>query len=95
MSENYFLIRLKMTTFVFQKNNTMTPEITNYFGYAASFFVVLSFMLKDITRIRIVNLVGCILFVLYGIYSNYLWPIIIPNAVLCFIQGYHLIKKKS
>ena len=95
MSENYFLIRLKMTTFVFLKNNTMTPEITNYFGYAASFFVVLSFMLKDITRIRIVNLVGCILFVLYGIYSNYLWPIIIPNAVLCFIQGYHLIKKKA
>ena len=95
MSEKHFLIRLKMTTFVFQKNNTMTPEITNYIGYAASFFVVLSFMLKDITRIRIVNLVGCILFVLYGIYSNYLWPIIIPNAVLCFIQGYHLIKKKS
>ena len=94
MSENYFLIRLKMTTFVFLKNNTMTPEITNYFGYAASFFVVLSFMLKDITRIRIVNLVGCILFVLYGIYSNYLWPVIIPNGILCFIQAYHLMKKK-
>ena len=71
----------------------MTPEITNYIGYAASFFVVLSFMLKDITRIRIVNLVGCVLFVLYGIYSNYLWPIIIPNGILCFIQVYHLIKK--
>lgn len=71
----------------------MSPEITNYIGYAASFFVVLSFVLKDIQRIRIVNLVGCILFVLYGIFNNYLWPIIIPNAVLCIIQSYHLVKK--
>jgi hypothetical protein len=22
-----------------------------------------------------------------------LWPIIIPNAILCFIQAYHLLKK--
>ena len=71
----------------------MTPEITNYIGYAASFFVVLSFMLKDIVKIRIVNLIGCMLFVLYGVFSNYLWPIIIPNAILCFIQIYHLLKK--
>ncbi|MDQ0476816.1 MULTISPECIES: uroporphyrinogen decarboxylase [Chryseobacterium] len=71
----------------------MTPEITNYIGYAASFFIVLSFALKDIKKIRIINLIGCVLFVLYGIYSNYLWPIIIPNAVLCGIQVYHLVKK--
>lgn len=71
----------------------MTPEIASYIGYAASFFVVLSFILKDINKIRIVNLVGCILFVIYGIYSGMLWPIIIPNAILCFIQLYHLVKK--
>lgn len=71
----------------------MDPVITNYIGYAASFFIVLSFALKDITKIRIVNLIGCALFVLYGIFSNYLWPIIIPNGILCFIQVYHLIKK--
>lgn len=73
----------------------MTPEITNYVGYAASFFVVLSFVLKDLRKVRIVNLIGCILFVVYGIFSDYLWPIIIPNAILCLIQGYHLIKKES
>ena len=72
----------------------MTPEITNYIGYAASFFVVLSFILKDLQKLRIINLIGCILFVLYGIYSNYLWPVIIPNGILCFIQIYHLMKKK-
>lgn len=71
----------------------MTPEITNYVGYAASFFVVLSFILKDLRKVRLVNLIGCILFVIYGVFSHYLWPIIIPNAILCFIQLYHLVKK--
>lgn len=75
------------------KKYAMSPEITNFIGYGASFFIVLSFILKDITKIRIVNLLGCILFVLYGIFSDYLWPIIIPNAILCFVQVYHLIKK--
>lgn len=73
----------------------MSPEIANFIGYGASFFIVLSFILNDITKIRIVNFVGCILFVLYGIFSDYLWPIIIPNAILCFVQVYHLIKKDS
>lgn len=71
----------------------MTPEITNFVGYGASLFIVLSFVLKDITKIRIVNLIGCILFVVYGVFSDYLWPIIIPNSILCFIQVYHLLKK--
>ncbi len=71
----------------------MTPEIANYVGYAASFFVVLSFILKDLRKVRVVNLIGCILFVIYGVFSSMLWPIIIPNAILCVIQLYHLVKK--
>ncbi|MCZ2084709.1 MULTISPECIES: uroporphyrinogen decarboxylase [unclassified Kaistella] len=71
----------------------MTPEITNYIGYAASIFVVISFALKDIKKIRILNLIGCAFFVLYGVFNGYLWPVIIPNGILCFIQVYHLIKK--
>ncbi len=93
MAVTYFLISLKMTTFVYPKKNNMTPEITNYIGYAASIFVVTSFALKEIKKIRILNLIGCAFFVLYGIFNGYLWPVIIPNGILCFIQVYHLIKK--
>lgn len=71
----------------------MPENIINYIGYAASFFVLLSFILKDLKKLRMVNLVGCILFVIYGYYAGCLWPVIIPNAILCFIQLYHLIKK--
>lgn len=71
----------------------MSPETASYFGYAASVFIVLSFVLKDLQKIRLVNMIGCICFVVYGIFSGWLWPIIIPNALLCVIQGYHLLKK--
>lgn len=71
----------------------MSTETASLLGYAASFFVVLSFILKDLQKVRLVNLVGCILFVLYGVFSGMLWPVILPNVILCFIQAYHLIKK--
>ena len=71
-------------------------NLAEFIGYAASFFVVLSFILKDIRSIRIVNLVGCVCFVVYGVMSGMLWPIIIPNVVICFVQIYYLfLHKKS
>lgn len=71
----------------------MSGNWSEYVGYLASVFVILSFMLKDLKKIRVVNLVGCIAFVVYGIFSGMLWPVIIPNAILSVIQVYHLIKK--
>lgn len=73
----------------------MTPQLTAIAGYAASVFIVLSFLLKDVQQIRFVNLLGCICFVVYGIYSGMLWPIIIPNAILCCIQLYHLVNGRK
>ncbi|CEN33564.1 conserved membrane hypothetical protein [Capnocytophaga canimorsus] len=62
-----------------------------FVGYTASFFVVLSFLIKqNVSRIRLVNLVGCVLFVIYGIYINSI-PIIVPNAFLVFVQLYYLL----
>lgn len=71
----------------------MTPELVNYIGYAASFFVVLSFTLKSVNQIRVLNLIGCVLFVVYGfLNATTLWPVIIPNGLLSLIQVYHLLK---
>jgi len=67
---------------------------SEYVGYLASAFVVASFLLKDIKTIRTINLLGCICFIIYGIYSGMLWPIIIPNAILAVIQSYNIFKKK-
>ena len=40
--------------------------ITEYIGYLASFMVLLSFTMKDVKKLRMVNMAGCILFVVYG-----------------------------
>ncbi|KQT24431.1 uroporphyrinogen decarboxylase [Chryseobacterium sp. Leaf405] len=73
----------------------MNPEIATYIGYSASLFIVLSFILKDIRKIRIVNMIGCICFVIYGIFSGMLWPVIIPNGLICLIQIYYLLVDKK
>lgn len=58
----------------------------NFIGYAASFFVVLSFIIKDnLLYIRLTNLVGCILFVIYS-YCIMSIPMILPNAFLIIVQ---------
>jgi hypothetical protein len=36
-------------------------------GIAATVFVLFSFLMKDLTRVRIINIIGAILFVLYGV----------------------------
>ncbi|AZA55741.1 uroporphyrinogen decarboxylase [Chryseobacterium shandongense] len=73
----------------------MNPETAAYIGYSASLFIVLSFILKDVRKIRIVNMIGCICFVIYGIFNGMLWPVIIPNGLICFIQIYYLLFDKN
>ena len=75
----------------------MTHTLILITGILAPFFVVLSFILKNIRHIRIVNLIGCILFVIYGFVEGILLPIIIPNGILACIQIYYIwfAKKKE
>lgn len=70
-------------------------ELVQIIGYAASLFIVMSFVVKNIKHIRIINLIGCVFFVIYGVMLGMLWPIIIPNAVICFIQVYYLFLDKK
>ncbi|MDO5607911.1 MAG: uroporphyrinogen decarboxylase [Capnocytophaga sp.] len=64
-------------------------------GYAASFFIVLSFLIKNhVTTIRIINMIGCVLFVIYGIFIENI-PIILPNAFLIFVQLYYVFVHKE
>ena len=64
--------------------------ITQVSGYAASVFLIISFLLKDQKKLRFINLIGCVFFVLYGILLDYAWPIIIPNGIIALTQVYHL-----
>lgn len=65
--------------------------MTEYIGYAASLMVLVSFLMKNIVTLRMVNIVGCLLFVTYGILLGSI-PIIIANFAICMINSYYLIK---
>ncbi len=66
-------------------------EITGYLGSAV---VLTSFLMRNMRTLRIVNTIGCGLFVLYGIFLEYSWPIIITNVSIIAINLYFLSKKK-
>lgn len=66
-----------------------------WIGYLASAFIVGSFLIHNNMRLlRIMNGIGCILFVIYGVFINNL-PIIIPNVFIFFVQIYYLFIHKS
>ncbi|WP_299780185.1 uroporphyrinogen decarboxylase [uncultured Formosa sp.] len=69
-------------------------SITEWVGYLASFILLISFTMKDVTKLRIVNSVGCALFVAYGFMLQTSWPVVITNGSIMFINAYYLFLKK-
>ena len=68
--------------------------MTEILGWVATALVLFSFTLKDMHKLRIVNLVGCVLWIGYGfiIMSK---PIIFVNSSIAVIHTYWLIKKRK
>lgn len=60
-----------------------------WIGYLASFFLLLSFLMRNITTLRYINSLGCLLFVAYGILLDS-WPLIITNGAIVLINIYYL-----
>jgi hypothetical protein len=67
-------------------------SLTEWAGYLASIVVLISFLMKDFIKLRIVNSVGCALFVAYGFLLNMSFPIIITNSVIIGINVFFLLK---
>ncbi|MBE6048525.1 MAG: YgjV family protein [Clostridium sp.] len=62
-----------------------------WIGYAASIAIGISMFMKDIVKLRLINLFGCILFSVYGfIIKSY--PVAIVNAMISCTNIYYLYK---
>lgn len=59
---------------------------TDIVGYLASITLLISFLMRDIKKLRIINSIGCALFVLYGFMLHYSFPIIITNTTIIIIN---------
>jgi len=68
--------------------------ITEWVGYLASAALIISFMMKNINTLRIINSIGAVLFVAYGVMLEISWPIIITNAFILLANIYYLTFKK-
>jgi len=65
---------------------------TEWIGYAASVVLMISFLMKNIITLRIINSVGAIFFVIYGIMLAISWPIIITNTFILGVNAFYLTK---
>lgn len=65
--------------------------IIEIIGYLGSAFVLISFILKDIKWIRIVNIVGAVFFVIYGL-STKTWATAFMNMALVIVHIVYLVK---
>ncbi len=72
----------------------MSENYIIWLGYLASFFVAASFTFKNIIRLRIVSIVGCILFVIYGFFIDSI-PVMITNAFITIMNFYFLLKREK
>ncbi|MGB7786882.1 MAG: uroporphyrinogen decarboxylase [Salinimicrobium sp.] len=63
-------------------------------GYLASFFLLLSFLMRNITTLRYINSLGCLLFVAYGLLLN-AWPLVVTNGAIVLINMYYLFINKK
>jgi uncharacterized protein with PQ loop repeat len=71
--------------------------VTEWVGYLASFMVLVSFTMKNIKSLRLVNMTGCVLFIIYGFLMPTLrigMPIIIANFAIFAVNFYYLVYKK-
>ena len=62
------------------------------FGYIGTALIILSMTMKSISKLRILNLSGSIISVIYSVLIS-AWPTVILNVCLALINLYHLVKE--
>ena len=60
-------------------------------GYAASIMIAISLLMTDILKLRIINSIGCVLFVIYGFSVN-AYPVGVINAFIFLVNIFYIFK---
>jgi hypothetical protein len=60
-------------------------------GYAASLVILVSLLMTNVFRLRMINLVGSLFFALYGWLIGS-WPVCVINLVIAGIDGWYLVQ---
>ncbi len=84
---------LKVFFYIFMENDFFS--ITELIGYLASLLLIVSFLMRNIKTLRLINSLGCIAFIIYGFMLQISWPIIITNAFIVGTNIYYLFIKRA
>jgi len=68
--------------------------VTELVGYCASVLVALSLMMGNIWRLRLINLIGCLAFTLYGLLVK-AYPVAAVNAFGALVDAYFMWQMRS
>lgn len=63
-------------------------------AYCASIIVLISFCIKDVMLLRLMNNIGCVLFIIYSWYYGRI-PLVIMNFLVIVINFYYIFKNKK
>ena len=63
-------------------------------GYVASGMLLISFMMKRMLYLRLLNTVGCLLFIWYAVLID-ARPVIVTNAAIVLVNLYYLIFRRE
>jgi len=69
-------------------------DTTEIIGLVASALVLVSFLFKHVRTIRLINIVGCIVFVMYGVLIGAL-SIWLFNGTLIFVHIYLILRMRK
>ncbi|MDR1679454.1 MAG: YgjV family protein [Prevotellaceae bacterium] len=72
----------------------MPTFVIEIIGYLAPAFLVLSFLCKDMFKLRLINTIGCVFFIAYGLLLP-AYPVAIANAIIVGINIYQLFFSKK
>lgn len=65
-----------------------------WLGYTASILVAISFLMKSINKLRLINTVGAFCFVVYAIAIK-AFPVALINLFIICVNIYYLTKKNA
>jgi hypothetical protein len=60
-------------------------------GYLSMCVVLISTMMKNVKTLRITNIIGCIMFIIYGSILG-AYPIVVMNTLVILIHVWRLVK---
>lgn len=69
-----------------------SAQLVEWIGYLASILIVISLMMTNI--LRIINTIGCVTFVVYGLLVG-AYPVALSNFAIILINMYNLYKLKN